>query len=394
MPKDSKKIIFLNHSSRTSPRINNEIKTLSEKYEIEVINWNRQGEIPKNNRNINQKFINLKAPLGSHELLFFLLIFYWKVYQNIKEEKINIIHCTHLFLLPISILIGKIQKAKVVYDAYERYAIDISSRAPFFQKLISKIIEHTENWLVTKTDGVLTIDSPEGFLERRYKIYNKNTEILFNIPDLTIRPDQETLKKIKPKYKEKKILAYTGGLTKGKGIIETIKVTARLKKQFPQIVLLLIGEFPDSNTGHEVRRTIQETKTENNVELISWIDYPKLLSYLTIANIGLALHQPHKRFRYVAKGTGRKFFTYMQAGLPIVGPNFWEIAQIVREENCGVLIDTTAPEKIAEAILYFLENPGKAAKMGQKGRKAIEEKYNWERESQKLLRVYEKLLKV
>ena len=93
----------------------------------------------------------------------------------------------------------------------------------------------------------------------------------------------------------------------------------------------------------------------------------------------------------MGKGTSRKIFTYMQAGLPIVAPNFWEIAKVVEEESCGILVDTTDSKEIANAILYLLKHSEEAKRMGENGRKAIIHKYNWEKESKKLLLVYKRI---
>ena len=48
------------------------------------------------------------------------------------------------------------------------------------------------------------------------------------------------------------------------------------------------------------------------------------------------------------------------------------------------------PKEIAEAIGHLIEYP-EEAKMGENGRKAVLEKYNWENESKKLLKIYEEL---
>jgi glycosyltransferase involved in cell wall biosynthesis len=80
----------------------------------------------------------------------------------------------------------------------------------------------------------------------------------------------------------------------------------------------------------------------------------------------------------------------MQFGIPIVAPMFGEVGQIVQEEECGILVDTTDPQQIANAIIYLLEHPEEARAMGKRGRKAIEEKYNWEIEKKKLLKVYQR----
>ncbi len=55
-------------------------------------------------------------------------------------------------------------------------------------------------------------------------------------------------------------------------------------------------------------------------------------------------------------------------------------------------MDPLNPEEIANAIKYIFENPEEAKKMGQNGRKAVEQKYNWENEEKKLLEVYNILI--
>lgn len=41
-------------------------------------------------------------------------------------------------------------------------------------------------------------------------------------------------------------------------------------------------------------------------------------------------------------------------------------------------------KEVAQAINWLLDNPEEAKKMGENGRKAIEEKYSWEKEFEKL----------
>ncbi|MFC1846255.1 glycosyltransferase, partial [Chloroflexota bacterium] len=65
--------------------------------------------------------------------------------------------------------------------------------------------------------------------------------------------------------------------------------------------------------------------------------------------------------------------------------------QVVREEKCGILCDTTDPREVADAIVFLLKNPQEAKTMGTRGRKAFEQKYNWNIEREKLLRLYQKL---
>ena len=66
---------------------------------------------------------------------------------------------------------------------------------------------------------------------------------------------------------------------------------------------------------------------------------------------------------------------------------------IIEGNKCGLTADPLNPREIARALEYLLEHPNEASEMGENGRKAVIEKYNWETESKELVAVYEDLLK-
>ena len=81
----------------------------------------------------------------------------------------------------------------------------------------------------------------------------------------------------------------------------------------------------------------------------------------------------------------------MAAGLPIIASNFSLWKEIIEGNHCGICVNPLDPKEIARAIEYLIEHPEEAKKMGENGRKAVLEKYNWENESKKLLDVYKGL---
>jgi N-acetyllactosaminide 3-alpha-galactosyltransferase len=55
----------------------------------------------------------------------------------------------------------------------------------------------------------------------------------------------------------------------------------------------------------------------------------------------------------------------------------------------GLLVTPRDPQSIANAVIEILENPKKARLMGKRGRKLVEEKYDWKVVAKQILEVYE-----
>jgi hypothetical protein len=83
---------------------------------------------------------------------------------------------------------------------------------------------------------------------------------------------------------------------------------------------------------------------------------------------------------------------YMAASIPVIAYDLPLVRPIVEEAQCGLLVEPGDVEALARAMAYILEYPSEARKMGQRGRKAVEEKYSWEAEGRKLLGLYQELL--
>ena len=56
------------------------------------------------------------------------------------------------------------------------------------------------------------------------------------------------------------------------------------------------------------------------------------------------------------------------------------------------MVDPTSAEQIADAVERLVLSPALAKKMGEAGRRAVRERFNWEAESKKLLELYNEVL--
>ncbi len=79
-------------------------------------------------------------------------------------------------------------------------------------------------------------------------------------------------------------------------------------------------------------------------------------------------------------------------GIPVIVSNFPLYRSIIEDHKCGICVDPLDPQAIADALSHLMDNPSEAKAMGARGRAAVEEIYNWDVESVKLLDFYTKVL--
>ena len=82
----------------------------------------------------------------------------------------------------------------------------------------------------------------------------------------------------------------------------------------------------------------------------------------------------------------------MEAALPIICSDVPLYREIMNEYKCGILVDPTNSDEIANAIKYLIEHKKEAYKMGQEGRRAVIEKYSWNALSKEYISIVNNIL--
>jgi len=294
-----------------------------------------------------------------------------KVFKKALEINAEIYHFHDPELIPIGIKLKKFGK-KVIYDVHEDVPRDILSK-PYLNKfsklLLSKIIEIYENYAAKKFDYIITATP---YIKNRFKKLNPNTIDINNLPLLN------EFYSIDLKNSKENAVCYIGGITKIRGIVELIKAL-----EYVDTTLHLAGEFE----SEDLKKKIMQLMGWKKVKYYGYVNREKIKEIFTSVNAGIVTFLPEPNH---INAMPNKLFEYMSASLPAIASNFTLWKMIVEENNCGICVDPTKPEEIAQAIEYLITHPDEARKMGENGRKAVLEKFNWEKESEKLLEVYKK----
>ena len=75
-------------------------------------------------------------------------------------------------------------------------------------------------------------------------------------------------------------------------------------------------------------------------------------------------------------------------GKPVIGGRIPTVAQVI-DDGVDGLLATQDPDELAESIVWLLNSPREAQKMGQAGRQKVDQRYEWDRLARATLRIYE-----
>ena len=78
----------------------------------------------------------------------------------------------------------------------------------------------------------------------------------------------------------------------------------------------------------------------------------------------------------------------MAAGLPVIASDFPSWRALLGEINCVLFVDPANPDSIKDAMEWVLQNPDEAQEMGERGRSAVQNPFNWTSEASDLKSAY------
>jgi len=123
---------------------------------------------------------------------------------------------------------------------------------------------------------------------------------------------------------------------------------------------------------------------------LSGVLYDEIIQNTLDADLTLALYDPGIPNNVYA--SPNKLFEAMASGIPIIVNENTSMANIVRKENCGIIIPYGNKESLIEAISCLKDNKGLRKRLGDNGRKAYENKYNWKIMENRLNGIYHQVL--
>lgn len=169
--------------------------------------------------------------------------------------------------------------------------------------------------------------------------------------------------------KEKKVFIYAGNFGFALDIGVILKAAHLLQKE-REIYFLLIGDGPQKPKIVDLARKMEL----KNVKFLSTQPFTEISNYYALSVASII---PLKKKEFFKGTRPFKFFTSLSCGIPVIYCGEGEIGEMIKEIGCGIIVEPENHEKLAEAVLKLSRNLKLAKEMGGKGRRFIEERYNW-----------------
>jgi glycosyltransferase involved in cell wall biosynthesis len=297
-------------------------------------------------------------------------------FRTVRRHKPECLHFHDPELIPVGILC-KMMGLRVVYDVHEwvptqimrKYWLPVILRRPV--ALLTSCAEQMAGRWVDR----IVAATPE--IGRRFP--PEKTVLIQNFPIIG-----ELEKVVGITYEDRPPeFAYIGGITRFRSAVEMIQAIGKLGSE-SDVMLHMAGIAHPA----ELMTELEERAGWKHVTFHGWAGRAKVAEILGRARAGIVLCYPYYGF---VDSQPVKLFEYMSAGLPVIASNFPLWRKIIEGAGAGLVVDPQDPEAVYGAMKWILDNPKQARKMGVNGKRAVEETYNWKKESGKLIAMYRDL---
>jgi glycosyltransferase involved in cell wall biosynthesis len=359
----------------TDLRVYNEAKALVDAgHDVTIIVWDRKNEYKledevdniKIKRIHNSTFMRLLPNDIFRNPIWWRKAFEKAIKLHRSEFNFDIVHCHDLDTLKIGVKIKKKTGCKLIYDAHEIFGYMIEDDV---SKFIVSYVFSMEKKLIKNVDYIITVNEP---LKKYFKtITDKPLTIVMNCKDI---PSKNY---IPPKNKVFTVI-YIGTLTNRRLFPDIVHALAKISN----IKFVIAGK----KEMIEVYQSVEQAgKKYENIDFLGTIPFYEVIPRTIESDTIISVTDPNLNKSKIE--TPNKLLEAMACGKPIICNKGTNAGEMTEKYNCGLVVDYDL-KAISNAVINLRDDPVLCEKLGKNGLKAAINEYNWDRQKEKLIEVY------
>lgn len=351
-------------------RLKKEMDTLIKNgYEVKVIIWERGWPFTADQK-VDVKSLKLNAPVGSIGSAFYFPIWFAFLIFWLFRTKWDVVHAVNFDTYLFSFFAAKIKNKPIIYDIYDFYGDVMPGK-------LRNVVVSMDKYLLPFSDVLILADDSRveqigGDVHKKiFTINNSPTEYYF---------DKKYYKSSMNAFK-----VFIGGKIAEQRCLDMIISAASKMKD---VELIVRGHCQEADYKNQM---IQMSQKFDNVDVyLDGVPYEEIVEGTLSADLTIALYDPNiPNNKYASPN---KLFEAMASKIPIIVNEDTSMADIVRKEKCGIIIPYGNEEALIWAISRLKDDPNLKQKLGNNGRKAYENRYNWTIMENRLNSIYHHVL--
>lgn len=307
----------------------------------------------------------------------------WQSIRNVvriaTEADAGIYHFHDLELLPVGVYLSYATDGAVVYDVHENFGHVASMREwipNWVSHALSATIPVAERTAARRFDAIIAVSD---WIGEPFREVAETVQTIHNFPKTTlISPVDDTVETT-----AECTLCFVGGLVDVRGIHRMLDLLRQLIADGVDAELWALGSWMPDADREAAEQFIETHELSDRVIFPGYLEYDKMFKYLRSADVGLALLdiEHHK------EAIPTKFFEYLYAGLPVVTTPIDAVSEFLPPEYQYVV-----PEGDTEGAAIAVQRALNTDHDKIAIQEAVEERYSWEQEAEKLINLYDRLL--
>jgi glycosyltransferase involved in cell wall biosynthesis len=357
----------------------------------------------------NIHITRIHAGTGNYSLAFWDIImsltfkhpvFFQKLKNWVKENKIDALHVHDLPLAGTALAIRKNLNIPVVLDFHENYPDALKVWFEWNKNPVStlknKLFMSYQVWQKHEKTAALQADhiiavvhEMKERLVHNYNIPQEKVTVITNSEEKKFlnQPDDPAIYSNLP---NKFIITYTGNIGPHRGVDTIIEALSHLKS-YSDINFIIVGSGSNSIMSH-LKKRVLELGLSNSVHFLGRQPFSKFYAYMKYADVNVI---PHKSNSHTDNTIPHKLFQGMMAGKPMLVSSSTPLKRIINQTKAGLAFEAGNTMDAAEKILYLYQNKAECLKLGTNGYDAtVRGNLNWDHDQFYLIELYSTLLSV
>jgi phosphatidyl-myo-inositol dimannoside synthase len=168
-----------------------------------------------------------------------------------------------------------------------------------------------------------------------------------------------------------------------KGIDMGLRVVAALREAYPDLRYAIVGS---GSKQRELEALARDLGVMDRVRFLTGVPDADVPELYNCAEIYLGLSRPEG---LLMEGFGISLSEASACGIPVIGGRVGGIPEAVREGETGLLVDSTDLPAVVASVRSLLQDRQLGQRLGQAGRRAVEDYFNFDRVTADVQRIGE-----